>query len=71
MLEPLIANRHRPIGGGKNDVEETLRSEHFAQPALVLDVDAITKILKMRENAWAIACLQKMSRSLVLRELPV
>ena len=59
VLKPLIGHWRNPVRGGKDQVEEILALEDFAKPTLILDLDRITEILEMVENAGVIARLAK------------
>jgi hypothetical protein len=57
VLEPLIAHRHGAVPRRKNDVEEMLPAEHLGEPALVFDLDPVTEITEMLEDARAVGRL--------------
>src|SRR6185437_16888683 len=57
MREPLLRHRQRAMAGGEDHVEEVLPAMHLADPALVLDLDAVPAIAEMAEDAAEITGL--------------
>jgi hypothetical protein len=51
VLKPLIGHGRNPVPRGKDQVEEMLALENFTKPTLVLDLDRVTEVFEMIEDA--------------------
>jgi hypothetical protein len=71
VLEPLVVDDREPVAGVVEDVDERIAFQGLGDPERVEELGLVAGVGEDFQAAIAVAGRMKMSRSLVLRAMPV